>query len=160
MSRYFLVVLVVFGCILHGTAQEKPQKPEKPVRMPVIDCVVEYAHGDFGSHVPLSSGDRLTLNLNALDKISFDLPQGGPFLVKSTRLDPFFQKRDWFLMKLVSSGPDPRVTIYFKRGSRDCEPAVEHMICLQPTNDYEITVITETAGHFLGIAVLNGTATD
>jgi hypothetical protein len=158
MNRYFLVlVLTVFGYVLNGTAQEKP---DKPVRMPVIDSVVEYAHGDFGRSGSVSAGATLTLNLNTLDKISLDLPQGGPFRVKSTRLSPFSQKPDWFLMELVSSGPDPRVTIYVKRGSRACEPPEEHVICEQLTNDYEITVITETAGHFPGIAVLNGTATD
>jgi hypothetical protein len=149
VSRYFLVVvLVVFGWVSNGAAQ---QKPDKPVRMPVIDSVVECAHGDFGSHGSVSAGATMTLNLNALDKISLDLQQGGPFRLSTTL----------GFLKLVSSGPDPRVTIYVRRFFTACaQPQPEGIYCELPTNDYEITIVTETEGHFPGFALLRGTATD
>jgi len=163
MSRYFLVVLVVFGCVLHGIAQEKS------VPMPVIDCVVEYAHGDFSYYTDnaVSRSDTLSLDLNAVDKISLDFKSNNPvpsyiphgtFRVESVSRpdDPdYVEKPDpFFWMKLVAPESFPRVTIYLRR----LLPIVKY-----PQREYELTITTETLteggrGFVDGILVLKGTA--
>jgi hypothetical protein len=174
MSRYSLaVVLVVFGWVLNGPAEERPEQPKKPVRMPVIDCVVEYAHGNFGSHGSVSSEDTITLDLNAIDKIRLNFRSEKsdrsyvphkPFRVQYAG-DPYLPL--YFDMRLVSSGTHPRVTINISglngawlKTACDEQPHSPALPCGAPTNRYEITILSETEGDFPGIAILNGTATE
>jgi hypothetical protein len=175
MSRYFsVVVLIVFGCVLNGTAQEKPR------HMPVIDCVVEYTNDYADTYTPPDISDTITLDLNAIDKISlqFEMPDG-PRLrnevlgmgqdANSPAVLSRFRRRfmggrrfrvesvdkpnllDW--MKLVSSEPDwERVTIYISRLAATVE---------QPHQHYDITIITEgSLLGYVGVLVLKGTARD
>lgn len=169
MSRYVLaVVLVIVGCVLHGAAQEKP---EEPVHLPVIDCVVEYAHGDFSYYTDnsVSVSDTISLDLNAVDKIRLDFKTtkpvrsyipAGVFRVESVSPPPdgpyYVEKPDpIYWMKLVTGGSSPRVTIYIRR----LTPISKHLI-----RDYDITIIAETTkdtgedGFVDGILVLKGTA--
>jgi hypothetical protein len=144
MSRYFLVVvLAVFGCVVKGTAQEKP------LPMPVIDCVVEYSHGWFDSYGSVTSGDKISLDLNAVDKIGLHFKsenpgpsymwQPGPFRVEGET------KPEWAVLKLISSGSDGRVTINIRRSAT--------------TQQYDIIIILEEGGD-VGLVVMNGTARD
>jgi len=153
MSRYFpVVVLVVFACVLHGTAQEEP------VHMPVIDCVVEYTHGSL-NYTPKSS-DTISLDLNAIDKISLNFksaqPDGfgrilhGLFRIERVRNWEDYHRFRHLDMKLISSISVEQVTVYVSGSA--------HAIG-QPPHDYDITIVTDAAG-FVGVVVLKGTARD
>jgi len=152
MSRYFpVVVLVVFACVLHGTAQEEP------VHMPVIDCVVEYTHGSL-NYTPKSS-DTISLDLNAIDKISLDFESKrsgrshiphGRFRVLGVDESLVYPHLHSLNMNLVSSGPDRKVTIYIDGISYAAG---------RPPDHFQITIITETS-RSIGVVILTGTARD
>jgi hypothetical protein len=153
MSQYFrAVVLVVFTCALNATAQEKPAP------MPVIDCVVAYTHGSL-NYTPKSS-DTISLDLNAIDKISLNFkssqPDGfgrilhGIFRIERVRNSEDYNRFRHLDMKLISSISVEQVTIYVSGSA--------HAIG-QPPHDYDITIVTDTAG-FVGVIVLKGTARD
>jgi hypothetical protein len=154
MSRHFLVVvLVVLGCVLNGPAQQAPAP------MPVIDCVIEYSHGGFDSYGTPRSGDTITLDLNAIDKITLDfksaqhdrsyIPHRAPFRVQyvSKADDPTH-----FYMKLVSEPKaDPYayqwLRIYIRRDDvGDLQRA-----------EYDIMILDREGS---SVAVLKGTARD
>jgi hypothetical protein len=146
MSRYFLVVvLVVFGCVLNGTAQEKP------VHMPVIDCVVEFGHGSFDSYGSVGTGDTITLDLNAVDKITLYFKSKNPGPSYMTQPGPFRvegdAKPDADAIKLVSSEGGRRVTIYIWRNWR-----------VYPSRQYGIVIVNESVD--VGLVAMKGTARD
>jgi hypothetical protein len=153
MSRYFLVVvLVVFGCALKGTAQKQPAP------MPVIDCVVEHSQGTFFSYGSVSSGDTITLDLNAIDKIRLDF--------KSERPGPsYIPHREPFRVQYVSN-PDEPLHFYMKLVSEPRDDPYEQLrIYIRRTDlgdlehaEYDVMIIElDGVG---GVAVLKGTARD
>jgi hypothetical protein len=144
ISRYFLVVvLAVFGCLVKGAAQEKP------LPMPVIDCVVEYSHGWFDSYGAVTSGDTITLDLNAINKISLHFKSKNPGPSYMWQPGPFRlegdAKPEWTVLKLISSAPEGWVTINIRRSAT--------------TQQYDIIIILEEGGD-VGLVVMKGTARD
>jgi hypothetical protein len=156
MSRYFLViVLVAFGWVVNGAAQAKPTD------MPVVDCVVEYTHGDLGRGYdrPPQISDTISLDLNAVDKISLDFEskQSGSSHIPHGRFRVLgvinsLVDRDAYSvrMNLVSFGPDRKVTIYINSSAYPAGQRPEY---------FTITMITETS-RSIGVVVLKGTPRD